>query len=162
MKKLLFCLIAVCGMLFCSCSKDNAKDFEGTYVVNSDVTYSNFGMKAGFSSQESGTITITATGGNTVTVSGMFNTTGHVENGILHLDAEEHVGAEMGAGISFLGYDLAGVSFTTNLHHGDVVLNDNGTMTWNASGDGIATVMVLGLAVNVHANVAYSNTAMRQ
>ena len=162
MKKNIFVtLLAVCALMFCSCSKNPAENFEGTYKVSSDVQYSDLSAKAGFDNHEEGTITITLVGDDgQVQVSGMFNTTGHVDrDGVLHLDTEEHVGADLGAGISFMGYSLVGVSFTTLLHHSAITLNEDGTMSWTANGSGAAAVEVLGIAVTVNANVTYTNVA---
>ena len=164
-KKLFVCMAAVCGLMFCSCTKNPAEKYAGTYQVKSDVNYTPQGMaKAGISTQEEGSITITLIGEDgQVSVSGMFNTTGHVNSdGVLYLDNEQHMGAALGAGVTFLGYDLANVSFTTDLHHGVITLNEDGTMNWTSSGTGVATVYVLGIGVDVNASVTYTNVANRE
>lgn len=167
MKRMLL-LIAVTALMFgfasCNKEKKEAQKYVGTYKVTSNVNYDGIGAKAGFTSIETGSITIALAGDDgSVSISGMFNTAGYVDdNGFLHMNGETHVGAGVGAGITFLGYDLAGVQFTTDLIHGQATLNDNGTVTWISSGTGVARVNVLGIGVNVDANVTYSNTAVRQ
>lgn len=167
MKRLSLLITVIALMLgFASCNKEKkeAQKYVGTYKVTSNVNYDGVGIKSGFTSVETGSITIALAGDDgSVIVTGMFNTTGYVDNdGIMHLNGETHVGAGVGADITFLGYDLAGAHFTTNLVHGQATLNDNGTVTWVSSGTGVARVNVLGIGVNVDANVTYSNIAVRQ
>jgi hypothetical protein len=167
MKKILLVLSVVVLMFSissCNKEKQQAEKFAGTYTVSSNVSYDPTIKGDGFNTTESGEINIALTGNDgSIIVSGMFNTTGHVDaNGVMHLDGEKHVSADLGADVSFLGYPMVGVHFTTDLTHGEVTLNENGTITWTSRGEGIATVSVFPLTVDVNANVVYTNTGVRK
>lgn len=147
-KSLIICLVAACGLMFGSCSKDNsAEDFVGTYnvIITPTLTVSTLGNISVPMDPITTTCTIALDGDDGDVNVTMNGTTFHGtadENG-LQLDNNSYSGVIA----SIATY--TNISYTVNFTHPVIGAPVAGVMTWTAPTTGTASVVMGGQTVSL-------------
>lgn len=159
MKRTLICLVAVCALIFTSCKKNPAEDFEGTYVMTYTVEAT--GTVAG---QTQTVNTDPATAAVTISLDGdegdvivkIVNTdgttlvSGNVDDAGLHMDSYNYRTTVSGFDVDVL---------VTNP---TIAVPTDKIMTWNSTIAGNASITLMGVPISTPITGTMKCTAVKQ